>query len=74
MAEREAAYLLDAAPRGPAAMSEPNCQHSYLPGGLGCVVCETEAFYAYCERLRLEAERQEKQATIVSGTLTWKAP
>jgi hypothetical protein len=25
-------------------MSEPSCEHSYLPGGMGCIVCQTNAF------------------------------
>lgn len=28
-------------------MSEPSCKHSHLPGGVGCIVCEVEAFEAY---------------------------
>ena len=32
-------------------MSESSCAHSHLPGGLGCVVCESNAFRAYQQSL-----------------------
>lgn len=32
-------------------MSEANCIHSNLPGGMGCVVCQSNAFRAHQQSL-----------------------
>jgi hypothetical protein len=51
----EAERLLEEAHRRgneQARATEPSCAHSHLPGGLGCVVCEVNAFENRFGRLR----------------------